>query len=40
LLRWASGFEERTWAIKSAGDLGYLLAQQLVGAGERVLDPR
>jgi transposase len=38
LLRWASGFEERTWAIESAGGLGYLLAQQLVGAGERVLD--
>jgi hypothetical protein len=26
------------WAIESAGGLGYLLAQQLVGAGERVLD--
>jgi transposase len=38
LLRWASGFEERTWAIESAGGLGYLLAQQLVGAGERVVD--
>src|SRR5207245_296327 len=38
LLRWASGFEERTWAIESAGGLGYLLAQRLVGAGERVLD--
>jgi len=26
------------WAVESAGGLGYLLAQQLVGAGERVLD--
>jgi transposase len=38
LLAWAARFEERTWAIESAGGLGYLLAQQLVGAGERVLD--
>ena len=38
LLEWAAPFEERTWAIESAGGLGYLLAQQLVGAGERVLD--
>ncbi len=38
LLKWAAGFEERTWAIESAGGLGYLLAQQLVNAGERVLD--
>src|SRR6266498_4079118 len=38
LLEWAARFEERTWAIESAGGLGYLLAQQLVGAGERVLD--
>ena len=38
LLRWASGFDERVWAIESAGGLGYLLAQQLVAAGERVLD--
>jgi transposase len=27
-----------TWAIESAGGLGYLLAQQLVDAGETVLD--
>ena len=27
---------ERTWAIESAGGLGYLLAQQLVAAGELV----
>jgi transposase len=38
LLSWAEPFEERTWAIESAGGLGYLLAQQLVGAGEQVLD--
>jgi transposase len=31
-------FEKRTWAIESAGGLGYLLAQQLVDAGEHVLD--
>ena len=29
---------ERTWAIESAGGLGYLLAQQLVAAGEHVVD--
>jgi Transposase len=38
LLEWAARFEERTWAIESAGGLGYLLAQQLLGAGETVLD--
>ena len=38
LLGWAEPFEQRTWAIESAGGLGYLLAQQLVGAGEHVLD--
>jgi transposase len=38
LLRWAARFEERTWAIESAGGLGYLLARQLVATGERVLD--
>ncbi len=38
LLGWAAGFGERTWAVESAGGVGYLLAQQLVGAGERVLD--
>jgi transposase len=35
---WAEPFEKRTWAIESAGGLGYLLAQQLVDAGEHVLD--
>src|SRR3974390_3543004 len=38
LLGWAAPFEERTWAIESAGGLGYLLGQQLVDAGEHVLD--
>jgi transposase len=38
LLAWAEPFVERTWAIESAGGLGYLLAQQLVDAGEHVLD--
>jgi transposase len=38
LLEWAAPFEERAWAIESAGGLGYLLAQQLVAAGEDVLD--
>jgi transposase len=38
LLAWAEPFRARTWAIESAGGLGYLLAQQLVGAGENVLD--
>jgi len=38
LLGWSAGFAERTWAVESAGGVGYLLAQQLVAAGERVLD--
>ncbi len=38
LLGWAEPFEKRTWAIESAGGLGYLLAQQLVARGEKVLD--
>jgi transposase len=38
LLGWAAAFGERTWAVESAGGVGYLLAQQLVVAGERVLD--
>jgi transposase len=38
LVAWAASFEERTWAIEGAGGLGYLLAQQLVAAGERVVD--
>ena len=38
LINWAECFEKRTWAIESAGGLGYLLAQQLVARGEEVLD--
>src|ERR1019366_418146 len=38
LLAWAKPLGPRTWAVESAGGLGYLLSQQLVGAGERVLD--
>jgi transposase len=38
LCAWAAGFEERTWAVEGAGGVGYLLAQQLVAAGERVVD--
>jgi len=38
LLAWAAPFEDRTWAIESAGGLGYLLAQQLVAHGEHVVD--
>ena len=38
LMSWASAFPERTWAVENATGLGYLLAQQLVAAGERVLD--
>ena len=38
LLGWAAPFADRTWAVEGAGGLGYLLAQQLVAAGERVVD--
>ena len=38
LLRFAAPFEPRTWAVEAAGGLGALLAQQLVAAGERVVD--
>ena len=38
LLAWAEPLGEHTWAVESAGGLGYLLSQQLVEAGERVLD--
>ncbi|MBV8691447.1 MAG: IS110 family transposase, partial [Actinobacteria bacterium] len=38
LLAWAAPFPDRRWAIESAGGLGYLLAQQLVAAGEDVVD--
>ena len=38
LLAWAESWPERTWAVEGAGGLGHLLAQELVAAGERVLD--
>jgi Transposase len=38
LLAWAREWPERAWAIEGAAGLGNLLAQQLVAAGERVLD--
>lgn len=38
LLAWATPFECRSWAIESAGGLGYLLAQQLLARGEHVVD--
>jgi len=38
LLAWAEDWPQRAWAIEGAGGLGHLLAQQLVAAGERVLD--
>jgi transposase len=38
LLAWAQTWPQRTWAVEGAGGTGHLLAQQLVAAGERVLD--
>jgi transposase len=38
LLDWAAQWPCRTWAIEGAHGLGYLLAQQLLAAGERVVD--
>ena len=38
LRAWAAPFPDRVWAIESARGLGYLLAQQLVAAGETVVD--
>ena len=38
LLAWAAAWPERTWAVEGARGLGHLLAQQLIAAGERVLD--
>ena len=38
LLAFAAPYAPRTWAIEAAGGLGALLAQQLVEAGETVLD--
>jgi len=38
LRAWAQGWPQRAWAIEGAAGLGCLLAQQLVAAGEQVLD--
>src|SRR5437588_8248343 len=38
LLAWARAWPERTWAVEGADGVGHLLAQQLLSAGERVLD--
>ena len=38
LVAWAAPWPERTWAVEGAGGPGYLLARQLVAAGELVLD--
>ena len=38
LLEWAEPWRDRTWAVEGATGLGHLLAQQLLAAGERVLD--
>jgi transposase len=38
LLGWADGCTARTWAVEAVGGMGYLLSQELVAAGERVLD--
>ena len=38
LLAWAAAWPQRTWAVEGAGGMGQLLAQQLLAAGERVLD--
>jgi transposase len=40
LLEWADRVDGdgRVWAVEAAGGLGYLLSQQLVASGERVVD--
>ena len=38
LLAWAAPFTPRTWAVKGATGMGALVAQQLVAAGEHVVD--
>jgi transposase len=38
LLGWAQGWPERAWAVEGAEGVGHLLTQQLLAAGERVLD--
>jgi transposase len=35
---WADRFTKREWAVESASGLGYLVARQLVAAGETVFD--
>jgi transposase len=38
LRRWADNFDDHRWAVEAANGLGYLVAQQLVAAGETVFD--
>jgi len=38
LRAWAQAWPARAWAVEGAGGVGHLLAQQLVTAGEVVLD--
>jgi transposase len=38
LLAWAAVWPQRTWDVEGAGGTGHSLAQQLLAAGERVLD--
>jgi transposase len=38
LLAWAAAWPQRTWAVEGAAGLGHLLAQQLLAAGEQVVD--
>jgi transposase len=38
LLSWSANWPDRIWAIEGATGLGRLLAQQLLSAGEQVLD--
>jgi len=38
LLAWAKAFTPRTWAVEGATGMGALVAQQLVAAGEHVVD--
>ena len=38
LLTWSAPFPSRLWAVEGAEGLGFLLAQQLVTAGETVVD--
>jgi transposase len=38
LVAWAEPYPARTWAVESANGWGYLLSQQLLAAGERVVD--